>query len=280
MQSDERQKIIDFLVPYEKFCVTLLGEVLAKSPSIYVVKGNFGEIHGVFSWWQGSAIRHCLPTVYSKTRLELERAFEVFFREHTLKFLFSVVGEFSGTQMLLKLIEEKFSKKPTLSIDYNLMENNRFDSKKNLLGINTQMEFSICDKNEIDRIFPIQAAYEKEEVVLTNEKFDDDSSRAKFENFVEAKAVYLGKINGVCLSKATITTRAKNYVMLGGVYTVPKYRKHGLAKALVNHICTQMDLQGKKITLFVKKENSVALRLYESCGFKTFCDYKIVYYFQ
>ena len=66
--------------------------------------------------------------------------------------------------------------------------------------------------------------------------------------------------------------------MLGGVYTIPKYRNHGLAKALLYNICQEFTKRNKKIALFVKKENGPAKKLYETLGFKKVCNYEILYY--
>ena len=68
MQDADKNEILSYMLPYEKFSVTLYSEILHGGKSIYVLRGNFGEIHGIFSWWQGSSIHHCLPEVYGKNR--------------------------------------------------------------------------------------------------------------------------------------------------------------------------------------------------------------------
>ena len=119
---------------------------------------------------------------------------------------------------------------------------------------------------------------EKEEVVLEPELFNEDHCLAKFENFVDAGAVFVGKIKNAPLCKLTVSAQGKNYVLLGGVFTVPKYRNCGLAKALLNSVSQKFAAQSKKCTLFVKTENKAAIKVYEKTGFKKFCNFEILYY--
>jgi len=278
MQDADKNEILSYMLPYEKFSVTLYSEILHGGKAIYVLRGNFGEIHGVFSWWQGSSIHHCLPEVYGKNRSEVERAFVKFFEENSIKYIFSISGEKSGTLMLKKILENHFEKTPKVQIEYFLMENGRFDSEKDLLRMNRQLSVEKCTEQEISRVFPLQVEFEKEEVVFEPELFNEDHCLAKFENFVDAGAVFVGKIKNVPLCKLTVNAQGKNYVLLGGVFTVPKYRNFGLAKALLNNVSQKFAAQSKKCTLFVKTENTVAIKVYEKTGFKKFCNFEILYY--
>ena len=278
MQDADKNEILSYMLPYEKFSVTLYSEILHGGKSIYVLRGNFGEIHGVFSWWQGSSIHHCLPEVYGKNRSEVESAFVKFFEENSIKYIFSISGEKSGTLMLKKILENRFEKTPKVQIEYFLMENGRFDSAKDLARMNRQLSVEKCTGQEISRVFPLQVEFEKEEVLFEPELFNEDHCFAKFENFVEAGAVFVGKIKNVPLCKLTVSAQGKNYVLLGGVFTVPKYRNCGLAKALLNNVSQKLAAQSKNCTLFVKTENTAAIKVYEKTGFKKFCNFEILYY--
>lgn len=278
MQDADKNEILSYMLPYEKFSVTLYSEILHGGKSIYVLRGNFGEIHGIFSWWQGSSIHHCLPEVYGKNQSEIESAFVKFFEENSIKYIFSISGEKSGTLMLKKILENSFEKTPKVQIEYFLMENGRFDSAKDLARMNRQLSVEKCGEQEISRVFPLQVEFEKEEVVFEPELFNEDHCLAKFENFVDAGAVFVGKIKNAPLCKLTVSAQGKNYVLLGGVFTVPKYRNCGLAKALLNSVSQKFAAQSKKCTLFVKTENKAAIKVYEKTGFKKFCNFEILYY--
>lgn len=278
MRNDEVQAVLDYLLPYEKFSVVLYSQILHGASQVYIIRGSFMEIHGVFSWWQGSSIHHCIPDAYGKSRTEIIRALVAFFRERTVKYIFSIAGERGGNLLFKEIIENCFDRRPMVQIEYDLMENGRFDSVKNLHKMNSQLSVEVCQENDMERVFELQKAYEKEEVVLDGEEFDEDRCRAKFENFVEAGAVCVGKIKDVPLCKLTVSAVGKNYAQIGGVFVMPKYRSHGLAKALLNSTAQLMQSKGKKCVLFVKKTNVPAIRAYTCTGFKKACDFQILYY--
>ncbi len=278
MTETDRAAVLDYLLPYEKYCVVLCSQILHGGKSIYIIRGNFGEIHGVFSWWLASSLHHCIPDVNGRNRTELENAFTHFFKEHSVKYIFSIAGEQSATLMLRKILQENFQKEPAHQFDYFLMENGRFDSVKDLKKMNRQLAVVQCTENDIERVYPLQEAFEKEEVVFEDSLFDEEHCRTRFENFVEAGAVYAGKIKNVPLCKLTVSATTKNYAMLGGVFTLPKYRNCGLGKALVNSVTMKMTALGKKCTLFVKTANETAIKLYEQTGFKKFSSFVILYY--
>ena len=280
LTEELKKQVLDYLLPYEKFAVVLCSQILQGVRSIYVLKGVFGEIHGVFSWWQGSSIHHCLPEVYGKNRGEIKKAFISFFENQSPKYIFSISGEKSGTALLKTILEEHFFKTPRVQGEYFLMENGRFDASKNLAKMNRQLSVEKCSQKDVPRVFPLQAAFEKEEVVFDAELFDEERCLAKFENFVDAGAVYVGKIKNTPLCKLTVSAQGKNCVLLGGVYTLPKYRNCGLAKALLNDVTNKFTALSKKCTLFVRTENFAAIKVYEKTGFKKFCNFEILYYRQ
>lgn len=270
--------IYNFIKPYEKYCVLLYSFVLQKNQAVYVLTGNFGEIHGIFSWFKKSTIHHCLPDIYGKNKQEIETAFIDFFKTENTKYIFCISGEKNGTEFLKTILQNNFQKKTSHIIENKLFENGRFDTKMNSFHSNKQITFSKAKLSEIDEIFLIQKEYEKEEVLISPYKFNPDVCYANLENFIEASCLFVGKIKNKILCKATISAIGENYVLLGGVYTIPQFRKHGLAKSLILFLWKTMEKSNKKITLFVKTTNFAAIKLYESCGLKPFCDYEILYF--
>ncbi|MGI5058827.1 GNAT family N-acetyltransferase [Treponema pectinovorum] len=278
MKEDEKQKILEYMLPYEKFSLTLYAEILHDAKSIFVLRGHFNEIHGVFSFIQGITIHHCLPNIYGKNLIEIQNAFLLFFNEHTPKFLFSIVGEETGTKFLKEFISKNFFKSVKSQINYFLMEEGRFDSKKSIQKANRQLVVEKCAENDFDKIFEMQVAFEKEEVVIDGFKFDEDACRERFELFLDAGAVYAGKIKNVPLCKLTVNAVGKNYALLAGIYTLEKYRNHGLAKTLVDCVCQKFHTQQKKCILFAKVNNLPALKVYDECGFRKICNFCIIYF--
>ena len=239
------------MLPYEKFSVMLYSEILHGGKSIYVLRGNFGEIHGIFSWWQGSSIHHCLPEVYGKNRNEIESAFVNFFEENSIKYIFSISGEKSGTLMLKKILENHFGKTPKIQIEYFLMENERFDSAKDLARMNRQLSVEKCTEQEIPRVFPLQVEFEKEEVVFEPELFNEDHCLAKFENFVDAGAVFIGKIKNMPLCKLTVSAQGKLCSFRRNFYD-SKIQKLRTCKSAFKHCKPEIRRTVKKMHAFCK----------------------------
>ena len=80
------------------------------------------------------------------------------------------------------------------------------------------------------------------------------------------------------VAKAAVNAVGKNCVQLGGVFTVPNFRKLGFAEFLIKKIVAEKNQLGKKVVLFVKPKNLAAVTLYKRCGFSSFGKFKISYY--
>ena len=65
---------------------------------------------------------------------------------------------------------------------------------------------------------------------------------------------------------------------LGGVYTLPSFRRRGCASFLLRRVCEELRSRGYSPVLFVRSENKAALALYEGCGFCVCGKYAISYY--
>jgi predicted GNAT family acetyltransferase len=86
----------------------------------------------------------------------------------------------------------------------------------------------------------------------------------------EFKGNLIGKIN----TNAVTFTRYQ----VGGVYVHPDYRGMGIARRMAGEFIASLTTQGKGISLFVKKSNSAARRVYQRIGFEILGDYHINYY--
>ncbi len=72
--------------------------------------------------------------------------------------------------------------------------------------------------------------------------------------------------NPTLLEQADETTDGEYYI--DSLAVTPHYRGHGLGKILLNHAIQQAKLLGLTPTLLVDPENTPALRLYTSLGFR------------
>jgi predicted GNAT family acetyltransferase len=68
------------------------------------------------------------------------------------------------------------------------------------------------------------------------------------------------------VAKAEIIARSIDMGVLGGVYTIPKFRKKGIAKSLLHQLIEDLRMQHnfRKLIIFTGQHNTAARRLYES----------------
>ena len=66
--------------------------------------------------------------------------------------------------------------------------------------------------------------------------------------------------------------------VLGNITTHPDFRGSGLAKNCVSQLLKSLDREVDNIGLNVKKDNNIALRLYENLGFKAHATYKEAFF--
>jgi len=76
-------------------------------------------------------------------------------------------------------------------------------------------------------------------------------------------------IDNQLITIANFISHINNVGQLGGVYTSPNMRRHGFAKALIQHKLSvgKKTQQMQQVILFTKETNIPAIRLYQSLGF-------------
>ena len=89
---------------------------------------------------------------------------------------------------------------------------------------------------------------------------------------------WLLRKDGQLVSKANIHASSKNYAQIGGVMTHPDHQGKGYAKQTVSAVCKYWIENGKDIIIFVRNDNTPALRVYRAIGFEPIDDYLIVEY--
>ena len=135
-----------------------------------------------------------------------------------------------------------------------------------------------CAPSMIDDLLPLQIAYEKEEVEWEGNSIDQNVTRLSFLHALRTQQIFALSKNGAYIAKGGTNAIGKNYVQLGGIYTIPSERGKGYAECLVRQIIGAVHSRGKNTALFAKPDNVPALRLYEKCGFVKIGRYEIAYY--
>ncbi|MHC6204395.1 GNAT family N-acetyltransferase [Breznakiellaceae bacterium SP9] len=131
---------------------------------------------------------------------------------------------------------------------------------------------------DIDALYPLQAAYEQEEVLPAGAEFYPPACRANLEQLLKQEQLLVACIGNTIVGKINSNAASFNYIQIGGVFVVPEHRRKGIAGHMTRAFVRKLLAQGKEITLFVKKRNCGAHRLYEKLGFTSIGTYRISYY--
>ena len=184
-----------------------------------------------------------------------------------------------GLRRDVEIIEASMTEKPFRFIDYHLMTMDRAFSRSQR-SPNKQMKLRICSAHprHIAELFPLQAAYEKEEVLLNPYKFNTGISHKLFQQNLKKETILFARMRHRVVAKAGTNALGFQYAQLGGVYTLQKFRNRGIGTILINSLINHLGESYKGVSLFVKKDNPAALRLYEKTGFEVREEFRISYY--
>lgn len=276
-----RNQVLDFLINNEHKSVSLVDHFLKKDTKILYILDERNVIWGVLSISQGGQILHCLESdVVLSTVQE-------YFRIVRPAKIFSIIGEQKYSDAIAKMFLQLYGIVPKSTTEYALMEYNqaaaeaaalkeKVDTKKRsfLRGC----EIFDCKDSDFDALFPIQKAYEIEEVLVKKDSFNEKNSRILLRRSLQNAEIFGVRYNGRVIAKASINAKGHNCIQLGGIFTDMSFRNKGIATYLVKNLTQRFKKDGKTIVLFVKKVNATAISVYLNCGFATFDDYKILYY--
>jgi predicted GNAT family acetyltransferase len=139
------------------------------------------------------------------------------------------------------------------------------------------ISFRHAERGDVEVLLPLQAAYEKEEILPAGSIFDIRSCRYNLERIISKEKTLIALIDKRIVAK--INTNAESYsrYQIGGVYVLPEYRRQGVASCLTAAFSRILLAENKGINLFVNNSNTAARKTYERCGFNELADYRIVY---
>jgi GNAT superfamily N-acetyltransferase len=119
---------------------------------------------------------------------------------------------------------------------------------------------------DLDILIPACAAAHSEEIGIDPLLRDPDGFRWRTRQQIEEGRSWLWLEDGVIRFKAEASAWTPSAVQLQQVWVDPEARRHGYAQRALADLCRLLLAQTPSVCLFVRPENTPALRLYDSLG--------------
>jgi predicted GNAT family acetyltransferase len=264
-------KSADFLKKRERYCVAICARFLYRRGSqehLWFLPDEQGRAAAVLL----HSKRSLFPVFDGKEETPIPRFMQRFLSKIAIH---AVQGLRKDVEILDAAIHDLGYTPPEI-IDYDLMALDREMAyvKKDLAGLIVREPIPA----EIDDIFPLQAAYEQEEVLPSGSEFIPASCRMNLEQIMKKERMLIACYKGRIIGKINTSAASFTRYQIGGVYVHPDYRGRGIAQCMIRAFIRLLVPQGRGLSLFVKKRNQAAHAVYSRAGFQTIGDYRISYY--
>jgi len=130
---------------------------------------------------------------------------------------------------------------------------------------------------DLDALAPLQAAYEHEEVLHKGSVFSPAASRINLASIIAGGNIFAAEVNGRIVGKINVSGISFTKYLIGGVFIHPDFRNMGIAGIMTSLFISSLIKDGRGVTLFVKKSNHAAQKLYTKLRFRAITDYRITY---
>ena len=300
---DEKKKAetLAFLAKYERTCVSLIEHVRRGESDIFSIEGDARETLGVIS--VKSRMLLCVPNARS---LQNDKAFcsslKVFLSDKKIS---CVNGEAEASHLIMKIFAE-LGRTPLHINEYALMTLSEAALKKieakdkrytalskgqqTLIARHTardagekayceQFKIVRCGIKDADALMPLQLAYEAEEVLPPCRTQNPAVTRKNLERILKTEYVLaLQNSRGETAAKANTNAIGIRWAQIGGVYTVPDFRRKGCASLLVETLAEKIVASNRLPVLYARNGNEGAQKAYSAIGFTKTGGFTIAYY--
>jgi len=263
--------VVDLLRDMEDDSVTACGRFLERDPSsdhVWMLCSDKNEFIAVLVNSRSTLI----PVLCGMNEIPTPVFLKYFFR---LKKIHSVQG-LKNEVLVLEKDMKNFGKEVSEIIDYDLMCIDRPPEKKGNPAVNVVLR--VPKLTDLNALAPLQAAYEHEEVLHKGSVFSAAASRVNLSNIIKTGRILAAELNGRLIGKINVNAVSFTRYQVGGVYVHPDFRGLGIARRMAAEFIASLTAEGRGVTLFVKKTNLPARRLYTGLGFNIRADYRITYY--
>ena len=288
-----------YLLPIEQKCVFLSQLVRKHSPNIYIILDknpdnlnnsdkssqliNLQNVLGVF--YLNKSLFHCFKDTSKVNIADFTPLFYEILTQNQAS-IKNISGEKDGTDFFLEVIrnlsenpDSTFTKKFNVKQinDYKLMvlPHQQFQDSQKLYNDDFIMR---CTENDMENLFEIERNYLQDEVAVRGQKVSDAEVSMRLRQILKNQLYFALISDDRIVSKAYTNAIGKNWIQIGGVYTLFQFRQNGYAALTVSTLCKRILQAHKNISLFVKTKNLPAQQLYKKIGFTFHSDYKIVYF--
>lgn len=186
-------------------------------------------------------------------------------------------------------LQQAMDWRPVLSVRFDAMSLDAMDFAPRTAGIpcygrdGLQRDLPLwltrkAGPEDLESLLPLARAYEIEEVATAMHPFDEAVCRANQARALARYRVRILEAGGRVVARAQ--TNAVGYLreQLGGIIVLPELRGRGYGRLVVTELSASILAEDKGLSLFVKKGNVPARRLYQSLGFRFSGDFRVDYF--
>jgi len=188
--------------------------------------------------------------------------------------IFSIMGRSEDVLAL----EASLPGSPVQWLDYYLMVQDDPPPELPLPRIPRGLVIRRAGVGDARSLFDIQKKYEIEEVLLPGNTFSPGATMQHLKQTLQEQIVLVAELEARPVAKANTNARGVFYDQIGGVFTERALRSRGVGTALMLRLCDLVAKDHKSATLFVKKDNGPAQKMYRNIGFAVESEFRISYY--
>ena len=289
--QDNFSELIRFILPYEYLCVNFTSRLLSnnrpelpppREAALYIGKDVPPHSHGVIGAYDSSMVRAAvlitskglvIPVHEEGIRLTADQLLPLLTQIYRyVRRIYCVIGMESTVKQYEPHLHEAID---TFRSHYLMLRPKQRPLAP--LSIPIKIQIHHLTERQIKHIFPLEKAYQYEEVVVHPERFNTAAYMLHFRKIVKSQKVLFASINGVPISKAGTNAIGINHTQIGGVFTTPEYRGYGVARALMHRLIEEIQVSDRTPVLFVRTSNPSAIQLYRRLNFDIIGRYQISY---
>ena len=269
----ELYKAEAYLKAIEKYCVSASCRFLKMKETrdhVWCIRGNDGEISAILLH-----SRQSLFPVFNKEKFIPSPGF---LKRFLIKVPIHALQGLREDAELLETIIERQGYFSVERIDYALMSLDGEPKPESFRAGPRGLILRSPLPGDEEHLFELQSAYEREEVLPKNAVFNPAACRYNLKQILSSEHILVAELDNQVVGKINTSAESFTRYQIGGVYVRPDCRGRGIAEKMTAHFVRELLALGKGITLFVKKRNNAALKVYRRAGFSALADYRISYY--